>query len=74
MGHRPQRLSVSPVDSRLPLLRVQRSSTTLGRQSPCVAKMRVGSVGRDEGLRLGGDWGENAFLLEALAVGTSTVI
>ena len=74
MCHWPQRLSVSPVDSRLPLLRVQRSSTTLGRQGPRVAKMWVGSVGRDKGLRLGGDGGEDAFLLEALAVGTTTVI
>ena len=72
--HRAQWLSVSPIDSRLPLLRIQRSSPTLGWQSPRIAKMRVGSVGWYEGLRLGGDWGEDALLLEALTVGATTVI
>ena len=72
--HWPQWLSVSAVDSRLPLLRVQRSSTTLRLQSPSVAKMWVRSVGWYKGLRLGGHWSENAFLLEALAVGTTTII
>lgn len=28
----------------------------------------------DKGLRLGGDWGKNAFLLEALAVRAPTII
>lgn len=72
--HWPQWLSVRPVDGRLPLLRVQRSSTTLGWQSPSVAKMWVRSVGWYEGLRLGGDGCEDALLLETLAVGTATVI
>ncbi len=72
--HRPKRLSVGPVDGRLPLLRVQRSPTTLVWQSPCVAKMWVRCVRWYEGLRLGGDWREDAFLLEALTIGTTTVI
>lgn len=72
--HWPQRLSVSTVNSRLPLLRVQRSATALGWQSPSVAKMWVRSVGWYEGLRLGRDWCEDTLLLEALAVGTTTVI
>ena len=74
MGHWPQRLSVSPVDGWLPLLRVQRSSTTLVWQRSSVAKMRVGRVRWDEGLRLRRDGGEDTFLLEALAIGTTTVI
>ena len=65
---------MSPVDSRLPLLRIQRSSTTLWWQSPSIAEMWVRSVGWNKGLRLGRDWSEDAFLLEALAVGTTTVI
>ena len=72
--HWAQRLSVSAVNSRLPLLRIQWSSSTLGWQSPSVAKMWVRSVGWYEGLRLGGDWCEDTLLLEALAVGTTTVI
>ena len=72
--HWPQWLSVSPVNSRLPLLRIQRPSTTLGLQSPSIAKVWIRSVGWHKGLRLGGDWGEDAFLLEALAIGTTTVI
>ena len=72
--HGPQWLAVSPVDCRRPLLRIQRPSATLGRQSPGIAKMWVGSVGGYKGLRLGRDWGENAFLLETLAVCTSTVV
>ena len=72
--HWPQWLAVSPVNSRLTLLRIQRSSATLGWQSPGIAKVWVGGVGRYEGLRLGGDWGEDTLLLEALAVGTTTVI
>ena len=72
--HWPQRLSVSPVNSRLPLLRIQWSSTTLGWQRPGIAKMWVCSVGWYKGLRLGRDGCEDAFLLEALAVGTSTIV
>ena len=36
--------------------------------------MWIGGVGRYKGLRLGGNRSEDAFLLEALAVGTTTVV
>ena len=73
--HWAQRLSVSAVNGRrLSLLWIQRSSTTLGWQSPGIAKVWVCSVGRYEGLRLGGDGCEDTLLLEALAIGTTTVI
>lgn len=74
VSHWPQRLSVSTVDGRLPLLRVQRSATALRWQSPSVAQMWVRRVGWYEGLRLGRDWCEDTLLLEALAIGTTTVI
>lgn len=38
-----------------------------------VAQMRVGGVRGDKGLRLRGDRGEHALLVEALAVGAAAV-
>ena len=62
------------VNGRLPLLRIDWSPTTLRRYGPRVAEMRVRGVGRHEGLRLGGDGSEDAFLLETLAIGATSVI
>ncbi len=62
------------VNGRLPLLWIDRPSTTLRRHCTGVAEMRVCGVGRHEGLRLGGDGSEDAFLLETLAVGATAII
>ena len=43
------------------------------RHSSGVAQVWVGGVGWDEGVCLGGDGGEDAFLVEAEAVGAASV-
>ena len=60
---------------RLTLLRVDWSTpTTLGWHGRVVAEMRVGGMRRNERLRLGRDGSEDALLLEALAIGATTVL
>ena len=62
------------VYSRLSLLRIQRSSSPLWRHRSGVAKMRIRSMSRHKCLRLRRHWGEDAFLLESLAIRTASVI
>ncbi len=72
--HRTERLAMRPVNHRRPLLRVEGSATTLRWHSARVAEMRVGGVRGHKGLRLRGDGGKDAFLLETLAVGAAAIL
>lgn len=69
-----QRLSVGTINCRLPLMGINRSTSPLWWHCTWLAKMRVGGMGRDEGLRLGRHGCKNAFLLEPLAVGTTSIL
>lgn len=69
-----QRLSVGTINGGLALMRIDGSTSPLWWHCTCVAKMRVGGMGRDEGLRLGRNGCENTFLLEALTVGTTSIL
>ena len=53
---------------------IDRTAALLRRQGTGGAQMRIGRVGGNKGLGLRGDGGEDAFLLEALAVGTPSVL
>ena len=69
-----QGLAMSPVDGRLPLMRIDGSTSPLWWHRTWLAKMRVGGMGRDEGLRLGRHGCKNAFLLEPLTIGTTSIL
>lgn len=71
--HGTERLAMGPVDDGLALLRVDASTTALGRQAARVAKVRISRVGGHEGLRLRRDGREDAFLLKALAIRAAAV-
>ncbi|KAL9094795.1 MAG: hypothetical protein Q9163_006540 [Psora crenata] len=61
-----QWLTVGAIDGWLALMGIDGTRTALGRYGSGVPEMRVGGMGRHEGLRLGGDGGEDTFLLKAL--------
>lgn len=74
MVHRSQGLSMCTVDGRLTLLRIDGATSTLWRHGAWLTQVRVGGMGRDEGLCLRGNGCEYTFLLEALTVGATTIL
>lgn len=73
--HRTQGLAVRTINGRWwPLLGIKRSSTPLRRHPPAVPQMRIGRVRGHKGLRLRRDRREDAFLLETLTVGATTIV
>ena len=61
------------IDNRLALLRVQWTAATLRRHTAPVPHIGVCDMRRHKRLRLGGHWGKNTFLLEALAVDAAAI-
>ena len=74
MVHGSQGLSMCTVDGRLTLLRIDGATSTLWRHGAWLTQVRVGGMGRDEGLCLRGNGCEYTFLLEALTVGATTIL
>ena len=62
------------VDGRLTLMRIQRTTSALWRHDAWLAQVRVGGMGRNEGLCLRGNGREYTLLLETLAVGAATIL
>ena len=74
MVHGSQGLSMCAIDGRLTLLRIDGATSTLWRHGAWLTQVRVGGMGRDEGLCLRGNGREYTFLLEALTVGATTIL
>lgn len=72
--HGAERLAVSTVDGRWALLWVDGASASLGRHDTAGSEMRICGVRGDKSLRLRRHGREDAFLLESLAVGASSVV
>lgn len=72
--HGAERLAVSTVDGRWALLWIDGASASLGRHDTAGSEMRICGVRGDKSLRLRRHGREDAFLLESLAVGASSVV